>query len=932
MYMIKAMILNHKYWPYLLIIMAFAPINSSSQNIGIQDLQKFQSLVDNNGQSQPQPLEQPGLSQDKNEMSEQEMMAQENEEDDEPVRQKPINLDSRPEPKLLNSELKPFGYDLFSKSPTTFAPATDIPVSPSYIIGPGDNIEVILFGKQNQELTLQVTREGEVYFPSIGPISVAGLTFDEMKKVLLQRINNQIIGVEASITLGVLKSIQVFVLGEAYQPGGYTISALSTLTNALFASGGVKDNGSLRKIKLNRKGETIVEFDLYDLLLSGDTSKDQRLQSGDVIFIPTIERSVGIDGEIRRPGIYELIDTETVKDLIKFSGGLTPLAHRSSAQIERIHSRDGITLLDLDLNDDQSFNRTLFDGDVLYAYPISNIMQDVVLISGYFNRPGFYQWKRDLRISDLVDRPDDLLPNIDINYLVIKRENPSNKTYSAFQADLSALINGKTEENLKLMPRDEIFFFSRMKTETEQENLESKRFLREKIIELEEEKLELELNEFDRSQISNNQSSDLNPLQAEEAAKMTLIEDLIDDDLETLVMKDNVVKIIRKEELDLYENQGFIKVESDEEMLKQSEINASVLLGDRNVILDKFINTLKLQGQPGKPSPLVSIEGGVLFPGQYPFTPNMTVQDAIYAGGGLEDTTYIDDIEITRVTLKDKEYISSRSNIDASQLSNVKLMAGDRLLIKSVSKKEEYVNIEGEVYFPGKYYLEENETLLSLINRAGGLKEQAFLPASFFQRESLKERQLKRLQEAQDALQQQILFQATRSQIGDDREADPFAILNLLETDISDEDEEGAGRLILDLEGIIAGKRDDLTLENKDRIVIRKKPQAISVIGEVFVPSSHIYSENSSMDDYLRLSGGFKASADTDSIYVIKVDGSISTNISSGFFRSDTQGLQAGDTIVVPLQTSTFSNVRAAQDVTRVIYELAVAAAAISSF
>ncbi|MBT6332117.1 MAG: hypothetical protein HOJ33_05700, partial [Gammaproteobacteria bacterium] len=542
---------KYSYGAFCTIVLLFS-VSSYSQNLGMNELQKFQQIVDGNksGQGQQDPMQQPEVTQDKNgnPMSQQDMLLLE-EEEKEVKREKPRSLVSRAEPKVLNNDLERFGYDLFSESPTTYAPATDIPISPNYILGPGDNIEIILFGKQSSEYSLQVNREGEIYFPSIGPISIAGLSFDEMKNVLNQRIKNQLIGVEASITLGILKSIQVFVLGEAYQPGTYTISALSTLTNALFASGGVKDNGSLRNIKLNRNGETIVDFDLYDLLLKGNTNKDKRLQSGDVIFIPTLQSSVGIDGEVRRPGIYELKESETTESLINFAGGLLPSAHKASAQIERVHSYDGLTLIDIDLNDDSLLTTKLKDGDILYAYPISNSMQDVVLISGYFKRPGFYQWKKKLKLSDLISSSSDLLPNVDANYVLVKRENPINKSYSALQANLDLLLTNKnSEEDIELQSRDEIFFFSNQSIEMEDENLESKRVLREKVVELEQEKLQLELQVVEAS---SNALQPTREISAEEqlllnsgkrvTPKITLLQDLIDDDLEMLIMKDNVV-------------------------------------------------------------------------------------------------------------------------------------------------------------------------------------------------------------------------------------------------------------------------------------------------------------------------------------------------------------------------------------------------------
>jgi len=184
--------------------------------------------------------------------------------------------------------LKPFGYDLFAGVPTTFAPATDIPIDVDYVLGPGDTVKIQLFGKSNAEYSLVVSREGRLHFPKLGPISVAGMTFREMQDVVKTQIEKQMIGEQAVITLGALRSIRVFILGDVNQPGSYTVSALSTMTNALFVSGGVNAIGSLRNIQLKRRGKVITHLDLYDLLLHGDTGNDVRLQPGDVIFVPPL--------------------------------------------------------------------------------------------------------------------------------------------------------------------------------------------------------------------------------------------------------------------------------------------------------------------------------------------------------------------------------------------------------------------------------------------------------------------------------------------------------------------------------------------------------------------------------------------------------------------------------------------------------------------
>ncbi|AGH43735.1 polysaccharide export protein [Paraglaciecola psychrophila 170] len=188
------------------------------------------------------------------------------------------------------AKLKPFGYELFTSSSASFAPSANIPVPADYLMGPGDSIRVQLFGKESAQFELQVSNEGLIQVPNLGPMSAVGLSYSELKQQLTERYNEQVIGVTPTISMGELRTIQVYIVGEAYQPGAYVVSALSSITNALFASGGVNEVGSLRHIELKRGGKTISEFDLYDLLVFGRTTQDIRLQQGDVIFIPIVKK------------------------------------------------------------------------------------------------------------------------------------------------------------------------------------------------------------------------------------------------------------------------------------------------------------------------------------------------------------------------------------------------------------------------------------------------------------------------------------------------------------------------------------------------------------------------------------------------------------------------------------------------------------------
>jgi polysaccharide export outer membrane protein len=358
--------------------------------------------------------------------------------------------------------LKPFGYDLFAGSPSTFAPATDVPVPAEYVVGPGDTLQVQLIGNTRGRYSLVVGRDGRVNFPELGPIAVSGRRFDEVRADLEQRVSQQMIGTQASVSIGELRSIRVFVLGDAEVPGSYTVSGLSTITNALFVSGGVKEIGSLRKIQLKRSGRTIVTLDLYDLLLKGDTSSDARLLPNDVIFIPPVGATVGLSGEVRRPAIYELKDEITAGELLQLGGGLLPEADPTIARLSRVNDQRQRITLTLNLAEPSGRNQTLKSGDILEIPTVRPTLDDTVTLSGHVHRPGAYQFKPGMRLIDVLPSLDDLQPNADQRYILVRREMPTDRSVRVFSTDLEkALEAPDSAANFELAPRDSILVFDR---------------------------------------------------------------------------------------------------------------------------------------------------------------------------------------------------------------------------------------------------------------------------------------------------------------------------------------------------------------------------------------------------------------------------------------------------------------------------------------
>jgi protein involved in polysaccharide export with SLBB domain len=358
------------------------------------------------------------------------------------------------------SALKPFGYELFHAAATALVPGTDIPVPDDYKVGPGDTVSVQLFGQTSQVLTLPVGRDGSISFPQLGPINVAGLDFSAARNAIEGRVRKQMLGTQARVSLTELRSARVLVLGDAERPGSYVLSGLATATTALFASGGVKPIGSLRAIEVKRGGALVRRLDVYDVLLKGDTTNDVRLQPGDAVFVPPVGATVGIDGAIRRPAIYELLRERTVADLISIAGGVAPDADLKSATLERIEGGKDRRVQSLDLENADGRSVVLQAGDLIRIRSIRPLLDNEVTVEGHVYRPGSFAYVEGLRISDVITSVDDLKPRADTHYLLVRRRDPLTQHVSVFSADLqAALENRHAAADLPLMPRDRISVF-----------------------------------------------------------------------------------------------------------------------------------------------------------------------------------------------------------------------------------------------------------------------------------------------------------------------------------------------------------------------------------------------------------------------------------------------------------------------------------------
>jgi protein involved in polysaccharide export with SLBB domain len=301
-----------------------------------------------------------------------------------------------------------YGADLFRRVPSTFAPNDLAPASPQYVIGPDDELRVRIWGQINYSGNLRVDRSGAIYLPQVGSVPVAGLQFSAIDQHLRAAIAKLYRNFDLSVDMGRIRSMQVYVSGQARRPGAYTISSLSTLVDALFATGGPSPQGSLRHILVNRDGKTIADFDLYGLLVHGDKSKDVRLQPEDVLYIPAAGPQVAITGSIRSPGIYEVRGGETINDLIEVAGKTTAMASSSRISLERTGDRQLRQAMEFGF-DASGLASPLSDGDILRVYSVVPAYAKTVTLRGEVANPGRFSWRDGMRLSDLIPDRDSLL-------------------------------------------------------------------------------------------------------------------------------------------------------------------------------------------------------------------------------------------------------------------------------------------------------------------------------------------------------------------------------------------------------------------------------------------------------------------------------------------------------------------------------------------
>jgi len=776
---------------------------------------------------------------------------------------------SNTESRRFPAGLPRFGEDFFQNTDIGgLGPNT--PALPDYMISPGDEIQVYTWGRDSRNETVVVDNEGMFNYPPLSPLRVAGLKFSDAQKLITSEIE-KIQGVTASVGLGKLKSIRIMVLGEAVRPGSYTLPAGITVTSALFRSGGISSIGSLRNVQVRRDDRIIATLDLYEMLLKGSSHNDIQLLPGDVVFIPLANIQVAVSGMVKRPAIYEVKPGTKTLDVLELAGGLVSDAFKGRVRLDRVQNHKKNIVLDVDMEKkDGASNVTVDDGDILYVDKVLDKLDDAVFLKGNVNRPGRYEYKDGMTIRDLIPTLQDLQPETFFEYAHILRPAMDDGRPTMLSFNLGDVFSkGMT---VTLEPRDTLVIYNRYDVVARPVVKASGTVRRPGTYPYR-----------DAMAISDLiiAAGGLGDAYLPEAHLLRVLYGSGSDSLYTELIKVNLKNILANPD--------------GEDNLKLKPFDSLVVFSRTNFILPKS----------------VTIYGAVNGEGTYELAEHMGIPELINLAGGLTKNSFTLNIEVarsnlTRDSVRTREIIKMNLQDLLDGKTSFQLQDGDGVYIREVvdSRKLTSITLYGEFNFPGRYEFAAGEKLSSVIQRAGGFTPNAYLRGAVFVRQSVKSQQLQGAGDVGRRVQQEL--ETRLQQTTDDKEraviqADLVRQKQLLE-EIAQAPNLGRVVIKLDRDLKFAGTDGDITLEDGDNISVGAISSTVSILGEVYSPTTVIYTKKTNtIAKCLAKAGGVNNYGDYSNAFYISPDGSISTPQTMGWFQSFS-GLEVepGGSIIVP--------------------------------
>jgi protein involved in polysaccharide export with SLBB domain len=792
----------------------------------------------------------------------------------------------------IGKQLPIYGVNLFRNPPSTFAPLNIVPITPDYVIGPGDELLIQVWGQVTLNSRYTVDRSGSIYIPQVGTVHVAGLSFAQMHDFLKAQMARVFRNFDLNVNMGQLRSIQVFVVGQARRPGSYTISSLSTLINALFATGGPTPQGSLRHIQLKRAGNVVVDFDLYDLLLRGDKSKDEQLLPGDVIYIPPVGPQVAVAGSVNVPAIYELksANSTTVGDILELAAGLTNVASKETVRLERVDERRMRSITEVTL-DAQGRATVLRDGDLLELMAVPGQYKDAITLRGNVANPGRYTWKAGMRIRDLLPDKDALITR---EYW-LKRSQLGQPLLTYIPTCLPTTPFGIPSLIYGIPIGEEGQNPNWRYSSTRNPNLIGLAFGFE----------------GGASNGADNGPTD-GSLDCTKVPESETAASGINDRYTPPPQTPPTTNSAGAQNLS---NNGFFTNNVQQNNNSQNQLSAtSTSVG----------STFVANSSAGQFKPRNDVKLS---------EPDIDWSYAVIERQSKENlTTSLLPFNLGKLVLEG----------DTSQ--NLELLPGDVVTIFSKAdirvpqaQQTRYVRLEGEVVSSGVYSVLPGETLRHLVQRAGGLSPDSYLYGSEFTRESTRRVQQQRLNEYIDQITLQVSTNATnnagRALNAQDSAAAAAAQQQNQNVINSLRQVRATGRIVLEMpvDAQNVSQLPDLPLEDGDRFIVPRVPSTVSVDGAVYNQNSFVYDPSRRVGSYIRLAGGANRDADKNRAYVIRASGSVlSKQYSSSLRGSSFESLHIypGDTVVIPLNLTKGTTLRTVVSIAQIVGQLGLAIAA----
>ena len=775
--------------------------------------------------------------------------------------------------------LQRFGAEIFrTGSGNTDRLPMDMPVGPEYVLGPGDGLSIQLWGGVSQRLVRVVDRQGRVALPEVGTVEVAGKSLGDVQRMVQTQLRTQLRDVQADVSLSRLRSVRVYVVGDVERAGAYDVSSLSTPLNAVYMAGGPTVGGSLRTIRHYRGKQLLQETDVYDLLLHGVSADMQGLQAGDTVMVPPLGPQVTVEGMVRRPAIYETHGEKNLSEILELAGGVMQTGTLRHVDVERVESHLSRSMLRLDIPEDNnqaSVTKALDDfqiqdGDKVKISPILPYADKTVYLEGHVFRPGKFAYRDGMKVTDVIHSYNELLPEPYARHAEVIRLNPPDYTPHVLAFNLAdALANG--EQDIVLKPFDTIRVFGRY--------------------------------DFEDPPIVT-VSGEVRDPGDHITNGATYLRDAV------------FLAGGATNDAQLTDAQVFRRAE-DGSMQVLSVSLSRALAGDpkENLLLSPkdrvFIH--KSQGRANPPT--VTISGEVERPGKYPLGDNLTAAGLVKLAGGLKRSAFTDEADLTRYQIQDgTRVIGDHVMVPIAKAlanepdSDMRLHDGDVLAIRQLAGWNDIgasITVRGEVVHPGTYGIQEGERLSSIIERAGGFRNDAYPYGAVFQRVQVRELEEKNHEQLMREIHGQEAALRQAPDTDDDQRRAKAAALQQWEATLREmENTPPSGRLVIHISSNAkrwANTSADIQVRAGDSIYIPKKPNTVIVDGSVYNPTAITFRSGRNAGWYLQQAGGPNNMANKKGMFVIRGDGSVVGN-SGGLFNGGFEHaeLRPGDMVVVP--------------------------------